>query len=129
MKLLYEFLTCGPDAWPNVPVSEVIHIDDCAKAHLLALEKGPLPDGKHKRLLVTCGLFTWQQAAELLRKERPELDSRLPRPDVPPQPQFLAPLDPSFAEKVLGIQKWIPWEKVLLDGVDTVIAWEKSAAA
>ena len=125
LSFIHEFLTCGPSAWPNVPISETIHISDCAKAHVLALDKGPLPAGQHKRLLVSCGLFTWPMAADLLRKERPELAVRLPGVDVTPPLQTVAPMDTSLAEEVLGIDSWIPWERAVLDGVDEVVSWMK----
>lgn len=86
-----------------------------------------MPDGKNKRLLVSNGRFTWPEAAELLRKERPELSARLPRPDVPHPPQTQAILDTSLAEDVLGIKTWIPWQQALLEAADSVIAWERSA--
>lgn len=126
LALIRDLLTGGSDAWPSSPISESVSITDCARAHVLALSKGPLADGRRKRLLVANGRFTWPEAAQLLRTERPELSARLPRADLPPPPQTLAVLDTSLAEEVLGIKTWIPWQQAILEAADSVIAWERS---
>ncbi len=128
LGFIYELLTCGPDRWPDVALGNGVHVTDVARAHVLALEAPPLRNGRHKRLLVSYGTDSWPRAAEFLRKERPELSSRLPRVDVPPIPQTVVPLDTSLAEQVLGITSWILWEQTLLDSVDSVLAWEKGGA-
>jgi hypothetical protein len=80
-------------------------------------------------LLVSTGQFTWPQAIELVKKERPELTSRLPKEDLEPTPQTVAPMDSSFAAEVLGLKEYIPWQTSFLDNLDTCIEWEKGVAS
>lgn len=97
---------------------------DLAKAHVLAVAAPPLKDGGRKRLIAAAGTFTWQQAADLLRKERPEVSSRLPKADLTPGPQTFAPLDTSLTEQVLGIKDWLSWEEAFLGSIDSALEWE-----
>jgi len=114
-----------PNTWPDNPVGNVVHVADVAKAHVLALTAPPLKDGRKKRLIVAAGVLHWKEAADLLRKERPELISRLPRPDLTPNPQSFAPLDTSLTEEVLGIKTWLSSEQAFLESIDSALEWEK----
>jgi len=123
----YRLITgeTGPNTWPNIPVGNVVHVADLAKAHVVAVAAPPLKDGRKKRLIAAAGVFTWQQAADLLRRERPEVSNRLPNPDLTPIRQTSAPLDTSLTEEVLGINTWLSWEKAILGSIDSALEWEK----
>ncbi|KDQ13490.1 hypothetical protein BOTBODRAFT_33505 [Botryobasidium botryosum FD-172 SS1] len=118
-----------PNTWPDNPVGNVVHVADLAKAHVLAVAAPPLKDGRKKRLIAAGGTFTWQQAVDLLKKERPEVSSRLPRADLTPTPQTSAPLDTSLTEEVLGIKEWRSWEEAFLGSIDSALEWEKGQKA
>jgi len=117
----------GPNTYPDVPISNAVNVKDVAKAHILALDIAPLKDGRKKRFLISNGQFTWAEAIELVKKERPELISRLPKDDAKVTVQNLSGMDTSFAAEVLGLKKYIPWQDTFLETLDTSVAWEKSA--
>ena len=126
--MVYQ-LIAGPNTWPGsgAAVSNLIDVRDLAHAHVLALSAPPHPAGIQKRLLIESGQLTWQEAADLLRKERPELASRLPpkekdseAPDV-----TKAPMDTSLTNEVLGDLKLFTWQESVLASIDSAVAWEK----
>lgn len=123
---------------------------DVSKAHLLALEK---PEAKGHRFPIYGGAFTWEevspshvssmfltiliheaeddyfdsQAADFIRKERPELADRLPQanPDAVPI-EHMAKIDTSVARNVLGMNEFIDWKTCLLDTIDDLLAKQKN---
>jgi hypothetical protein len=72
--------------------------------------------------------YNWKEPVDIIRKERPELASRLPPVDAPVPPGINAPMDISLTERVLGFKKemYIPMEKTVLDAVDQLVRWEKT---
>ncbi|KDQ06523.1 hypothetical protein BOTBODRAFT_149654 [Botryobasidium botryosum FD-172 SS1] len=131
LDFVYRLVTgeAGPNTWPNVQIGNVVHIFDVVRAHVLAVAAPPLSDGRKKRLVIGPGIYTWQEGADLIKRERPELISRLPRSDLTPIPTTCAPLDTSLAEEVLGIKAWLPWEKAFLEAMDSALeVWEKGEA-
>ena len=112
-------------AYPAIPVGHMVDVRDAAKAHVLALTTAPLTDGRDKRLTILSKIFTWAEAAQVIRARRPELADRLPgASDVAP-PQSNAPLDTQFAADVLGLTDYIPWEETVLESIDYALRWEK----
>ncbi|GAW10143.1 hypothetical protein F5879DRAFT_522775 [Lentinula edodes] len=121
---LIKIITTGTDAYPTFPHGHLVDVRDIARAHVAALCVPPIP-GRKKRFIISNTTFKWKDVADLIRRERPELAHRLPREDIVPPKQSDAPLDTSFAAKVLGLKEYIPWEETVLAGVDVQIAWEK----
>ena len=97
-----------------------VDVRTIAEAHLLAYEKGDAAAGK--RFLVGQH-FDYPLALELLRKEIPELDSRLPKPE---EKLELYAVDGSKAEKELGV-KYIPLNVTLRDTFKQFLAAEAKA--
>ncbi|KDQ19276.1 hypothetical protein BOTBODRAFT_153142 [Botryobasidium botryosum FD-172 SS1] len=127
VNIAYKLITgeAAPNTWPVDPVGNAVHVLDAARAHVLAVAAPPLTDGRKKRLIVASGVHTWQEAAELIRRERPELSSRLPKSELTPTPTTCAPLDTSLTEEVVGVKTWLPWEKAFLDSIDSALElWE-----
>jgi nucleoside-diphosphate-sugar epimerase len=110
--------------WPFMVHNYAIHVRDVAQAITLALFAPPLKDGRKKRLLIAAGPYTWAKAAELVKKERPELADRLPKEGEPVK-QLIAPMDLSLSKEVLGLE-YIPWEKAILDTIDSCLKWERT---
>ncbi|KAJ3881955.1 hypothetical protein F5051DRAFT_500783 [Lentinula edodes] len=121
---LIKIITTGTDAYPTFPHGHLVDVRDIARAHVAALCVPPIP-GRRKRFIISNTTFKWKDVADLIRRERPELAHRLPREDIEPPRQSDAPLDTSFAAKILGLKEYIPWEETVLAGVDVQIAWEK----
>ncbi|KAJ7593811.1 hypothetical protein C8J56DRAFT_1160580 [Mycena floridula] len=121
VDFVYSLLTNGSEYAPN-PLGHMIDVRDVAKAHVLSLEA---PSGKDKRLIISSKSFTWKEAADVVRKNRPELGSRLPRKTAVSPPQSRAPLDTSLAAKTLGLSTYIPWEETILASIDQALIWER----
>jgi hypothetical protein len=83
-----------------------------------------LPDGRDKRFILCSRNYEWDEVADLVRKERPAVASRLPNYAAVPTKTFSAPLDVEFAKEVLGMT-YIPWEQTVLESVDVCLRWEK----
>jgi len=118
----------GPNSFPKWPFPQLVNASDVAKAHVKALDVLPLENGQKKRFIISQGNFTYLEAIKLLRRERPELASRLPSEDDPAaKRQSPTVFDASFAAKILGmaISEYIPAEKTWLDTIDQLVAWEK----
>ncbi|SCZ90250.1 BZ3500_MvSof-1268-A1-R1_Chr1-3g01869 [Microbotryum saponariae] len=104
------------------------HVEDVARAHVLALEH--LPKVDQQRFLLCGGGFTWEQAILHLEKSRPDLASRLPklpkdedRADLNAGP--LAKLDCTPAKELLGIERFKTWQETLEETIDRLVEMEK----
>lgn len=121
----FAVLISSPKEMPPTRLPLYVDVRDLAKAHVLALER---PQSIGKRLPVCAGNVFWDQAVELLRKERPQLASRLP-----PQPKEseqackgpLATLDVSAAKEALGLASYHSSRDTILDSVDDLLAREQ----
>jgi len=126
-RFMYSLITGELGEGPNTcHVSQQINAFDVAKAHLKAIEMPPI-EGKRKRFVISQGSFTYVQGIQLLKKERPELISRLPDKNDPcGKLQSTKEFDCSFAEEVLGMRRadYISAEKTLLDTIDQLVTWE-----
>ena len=112
----------------EVPFAPVWLVDvrDVAKAHIMALEKLPLPADDLKRFTINAGTFPWKKLAEHLLKTKPELRDRIiPLDTVPPLPGPLGSLDTTRAKEILGCTEYIPMEKTFEDAVDDILMLEK----
>ncbi|KAK7022948.1 hypothetical protein VNI00_016838 [Paramarasmius palmivorus] len=127
----YELITGGPEgpnSYPTNPMGHIIDVRDVAKAHVLALDTPPIP-GRHKRIIISAGIFTWKDAAEVVRKAHPELEPRLPSANAVPPAQTDAPLDTSFASEVLGLKEYIPWQESILAAIEMCLQYEEQSKA
>ena len=128
IDFVYQLIS-GPNTYPasDTIVSNVIDVRDLAHVHILALSAPPHPKGTQKRLLVQSEQFTWPEAADLLRKERPELASRLPPKEKDSEAPAMtkAPMDTRLSKEVLGDLKFITWQESILASIDAAVAWEK----
>ncbi|SCV68368.1 BQ2448_489 [Microbotryum intermedium] len=104
------------------------HVEDVARAHVLAIEH--LPKVDQQRFLLCGGGFTWEEAILHLEKVRPDLASRLPklpkeedRADLKAGP--LAKLDCSPAKELLGIDRFKTWQETLEETIDRLVELEK----
>ncbi|TFK62760.1 NAD(P)-binding protein [Pluteus cervinus] len=114
------------NTYPPEPVGSYVHVKDIAKAHVAALSVGPLPDGRRKRFIVAAPKsFTWSEASEIIRSERPELAARTVPKGTELLTQTSAPFDTSLAAKYLGLEEYIGFKETLLDTVDYLVEWEK----
>lgn len=104
----------------------MVDVRDVAKAHVLALEKLPLPSDVLRRFIVNAATYTWASAAAYIKKSRPELADRLfPLADVKPLPGVLSNLVTTRAKEILGFSEFIPTENAIDEAVDAVLMLEK----
>lgn len=104
----------------------MVDVRDAARAHVLALERLPLPSDDPKRFNVNAATYTWGDAAAYIKKSRPELADRLfPLEDIKPLPGVLSTLDTTRAKEILGFTEFISVEKALDEAVDAVLGLEK----
>jgi hypothetical protein len=110
-----------------------VDVVDCARAHMASLMVPAMP-GRRKRLLVSHGGFTWEEASAFLRVARPELAERLPKDNWDGFAKLRSgcggrkpKMDCRLTEELTGMraEDYIPWQKTLLSAVDDIIAWEK----
>ncbi|KAF5364988.1 hypothetical protein D9758_008191 [Tetrapyrgos nigripes] len=121
---VYQLVLNGPDAYPAIPVGDLVDVRDMARAHVVALTTKPIP-GKDKRFIVSGGKYNWKELADLVRRERPELAHKLPREDLERPVQTTAPIDLTFTEKELGFSEYYPWEETVLAALDSGLMLEK----
>jgi len=133
-QFIYQLITGqlgeGPSSFPKWPFPQHVHVSDVAKAHIKALNAPRLDDGRRKRFIVAQGSFTYLEAIRLLKRERPALVSRLPSEEDPAaNGQSPTEFDTSFTAEILGMKKseYIPSEKIWLEVIDQLVAWEKSS--
>jgi hypothetical protein len=58
-------------------------------------------------------VFTWAEIADYIRNTHPELASRLPSKDLEPLTTIHIPVDLTFAEEMLGLKEYIPWQETI----------------
>ncbi|KAK7456398.1 hypothetical protein VKT23_010646 [Stygiomarasmius scandens] len=122
----------GPNTYPPIQIGHEVDVKDAAKAHIRALDAPPVYVDKkrrNKRFIVCGSQFTWKEAAEIIRRARPELASRLPidgegEGHVSPA-QTCMKFDASFTKDVLGMDKYVPFEETLLGAVDVCLEFER----
>ncbi|EIM84838.1 NAD-P-binding protein [Stereum hirsutum FP-91666 SS1] len=123
--LLYALISGSPDRSLSTQSSVMpmfVHVSDLARAHVLAL-KTP-PSKQPKRILISGGSFTWQDAIELIAKMRPQLQHRLPKYEEA-NAQPCASLDTSSARQILGIKRYRGWRETVLETIDSLIRMEQ----
>ncbi|KAI9062562.1 NAD-P-binding protein [Trametes sanguinea] len=106
------------------------HVQDVARAHVLALKLPKLPesaDVQEKRFIIAGpGAILWLDAVKLLLEKRPQLKDRLPTlENAPPLPGPLAKVDTSRAAEVLGMREYVGMEETLLETIDALLKVEK----
>ncbi|SJK98706.1 uncharacterized protein ARMOST_01975 [Armillaria ostoyae] len=111
---IYALLRPDNTEFPDAPGA--IDVRDAARAHVLALQSPPSSDVGRKR-----------DALAIIAKERPELKDRLVDVAVAPEwPSYTLPVEWQRIEDVLGLKadSFIPWEKTVLDAVDSLVRIE-----
>ncbi|KAF8650303.1 hypothetical protein AX16_005311 [Volvariella volvacea WC 439] len=126
--LIYSLL-CGENPAYIPPC--VADIRDVARAHVSAMELPPRGTGSSepeaKRFAPFSANVTWRDIVQYLSEHRPDIKHRLPPLDILVDfPADGASTDPSKCMKVLGIKKWIPWQKSINDTVDSLLEAEKN---
>jgi nucleoside-diphosphate-sugar epimerase len=109
------------------PTSPLVAIDvrDVARAHVLALAASPLPDGRHKRLILPYHHLQWKEVAEIIKKKYPEASGRLPTKEASKEGSVMAPVDTSLTDEVIGSGGYIPVEETILATFEAIMDWEK----
>ncbi|KAJ7088383.1 hypothetical protein B0H15DRAFT_841179 [Mycena belliarum] len=148
-KFLYGLIPPSDQfpSFPTYPLRTVVHNQDVAKAHVLALTAPAPPDGQRRRFIVSQGMMSWVDAIEFLQQpetitkfkarlrelkasERTVSNGIVPRlPDVKDAMQMSKfNLDSSLTESVLGMKAsdYIPWQETLLEVMPELLAWEET---
>ncbi|THH12526.1 hypothetical protein EW146_g7609 [Bondarzewia mesenterica] len=124
--LVYKLLD-GPKGRPlhdQYPaIVSFAHVNDIARAHVLALNAPP--SNKPKRIIVVAGHFTWKDATEYLAKKRPELRDRLPVITGKEKVYETATYDASSAARLLGLTDYVGWKETLEFTIDYILRREK----
>jgi len=132
---IYHLITGGPDGkktYPRMSIAHCASIQDVAKAHVTALEVGPLvnEDGtkRKKRLITVAGKPTWLEIIEYLQEVRPELKERMQKEEGGPRFYSCCTVDMKLTKEVVGMgqEDMVPWKEFVLQAVDAVLEWERS---
>ncbi|OCL12100.1 NAD(P)-binding protein [Glonium stellatum] len=101
-----------------------VDVRDLAYAHLRALQ---VPEAANTRFLVTAGLVSSQQIADIVRAEVPELQARTPKgtPGVKGLPDAAFTADASPVQKVLGVT-FRPMKETFSDLAKQLVGIEKA---
>ena len=116
-----------PGGAASVPPGTSVDVRDVAHGLVAALT-GPTNIGR-KRFMLTGEWFAFKDAAELIKKSRPELADRVTvnsESMLMPFPKTLQ--DNTRAIELLGLGGVIPWQQTVLDAVDSIIRLEKEWA-
>lgn len=98
-----------------------VDVRDIALCHVLAMEKN---EAANKRFFTTPGHFNTKECVEIIRKNFPDLQDKLPSKDAPGggyPDEGIYKVDNSRTEKVLGI-KWRSLENCIVDLVNSLKA-------
>ncbi|KAK0220396.1 hypothetical protein IW262DRAFT_1020743 [Armillaria fumosa] len=123
---IYALLRPGNTEFPGAPGA--IDVRDAARAHALALQSPPSTEVGRKRFaIVSPHRSSYRDALTIIAKERPELKDRLADATLAPEwPSYTLPVEWQKIEDVLGLKadSFIPWEKTVLDAVDSLVRIE-----
>ncbi|KAK0192916.1 hypothetical protein F5146DRAFT_1136731 [Armillaria mellea] len=123
---IYALLRPDNTEFPVAPGA--IDVRDAARAHVLALQSPPSAEVGRKRFaIVSPHRSSYKDALAIIAKERPELKDRLTDATLAPEwPSYTLPVDWQKIEDVLGLKadSFIPWEKTILDAVDSLVRIE-----
>ncbi|KAH9829046.1 NAD-P-binding protein [Rhodofomes roseus] len=130
--LLYQLIAGEPGRPlpPQIPPF-YCHVQDVARAHVLALRLPKLPSGsdvEEKRFLVAGpATMLYADAVKTLLEERPALKNRFPtRENAPPLPGPLSTVDTTRAKEVLGMREYRGAKDTLLETIDVLLEVEKT---
>ncbi|KAK0192885.1 hypothetical protein F5146DRAFT_979453 [Armillaria mellea] len=123
---IYALLRPGNTEFPGGPGA--IDVRDVARAHVVALQSRPSAEVGRKRFaIVSPHRSSYKDALAIIAKERPELKDRLTDATLAPEsPSYTLPVEWQKIEDVLGLKadSFIPWEKTILDTVDSLVRIE-----
>ncbi|KAF8642472.1 hypothetical protein AX16_009473 [Volvariella volvacea WC 439] len=104
-----------------------VDVRDVAKAHVRALSVPPSPTPEAKRFMVNAGKYTWKQATQYINRTRPEIKT----PTLEAFGEFPGPLSTlvtTRAKEVLGLDKYVEFEKTIDDAIESLYAASKTWA-
>ncbi|SJK98679.1 uncharacterized protein ARMOST_01948 [Armillaria ostoyae] len=123
---IYALLRPDNTEFPGAPGA--IDVRDAARAHVVALQSRPSAEVGRKRFaIVSPHRSSYKDALAIIAKERPELKDRLTDATLAPEwPSYTLPVEWQKIEDVLGLKtdSFIPWEKTVLDAVDSLVRIE-----
>ncbi|OCK79862.1 aldehyde reductase II [Lepidopterella palustris CBS 459.81] len=104
---------------PRCDFPEWVDVRDVARAHVgaLTLDRG---EGRGRRVIVSGGGLWYSDIADIVRRNFPNLNPSTEKQDIP-----VFTVDTSEARS-LGIDKWIPMEKTVVDTVQQVLESQKA---
>lgn len=120
----YNLMNGSKTETPGTGFWAYADVRDLALAHRLAYEK---PEAANQRFLIANGRYNYQMFVDLIKKNFPELASRVsanPNPANEAYPDGVYSIDNSKAKNVLGIQ-FRPMEETIVDTVKYLQALEK----
>lgn len=95
-----------------------VDVRDVALAHVRAIE---VEKAGGQRFFVTAGYFSNKDLVDIIRENRPQLESKLPPSDSPSDlPAGIYKIDNSRSQEVLGI-KYRPLKETITDTVDSLL--------
>ncbi|OQE31542.1 hypothetical protein PENSTE_c001G04262 [Penicillium steckii] len=95
-----------------------VDVRDVALAHVRAIE---VEKAGGQRFFVTAGYFSNKDLVDIIRENRPQLESKLPSNDSPNDlPADIYKIDNSRSKEVLGI-KYRPLKETISDTVDSLL--------
>jgi len=103
----------------TIPLPLCVDVRDCARAHILALQKTVKFDGQ-QRILVSGPGFTYKEAVEYLEASRPSLSHQLPDTSEAVDGPY-AKVDTERSQECLGMQ-YRDWRTTVDDTVDSLLA-------
>ena len=127
--MLYDLIV--PETPPLARAFAPLFVDvrDVARSLVAALDSPPTAKVGRKRILVSS---EWPQAKEilgLLREKRPQVADRLSealkvQSEKESGTAVKQIIDPKRVKEILGIET-MPWQKTILDAVDTILELEQ----
>ena len=125
--MLYDLIVPETPPLARAFVPFFVDVRDIARSLVAALDSPPTAKVGRKRILVSS---EWPQAKEVLdlvREERPQLANRLSLKVQSKKESGTAVrhiVDPKRVKEVLGMET-MPWQKTILDAVDTILELEQ----
>lgn len=111
----YQFIQPKAD----VPPMYFVDIRDAARALVAALKAPPASQVGRKRILIASECIQPADVADLITKERPALAGRVSEAVKAANPGLKPVVDNKRLKEVLGVEP-LPWQKTVLDTVDTL---------
>ncbi|KIJ37535.1 hypothetical protein M422DRAFT_259893 [Sphaerobolus stellatus SS14] len=118
---IYQLIGGQRAAYPDLDKSpQFIDVRDVARAIVLSLSAAPRRSGKHPLILLSNEVLDWTAAAKEVAKISPQVKARtVDRGAVTGRRG--AVIDTTRANEILGLDKFIPWEEMVVNGVTSIL--------